>query len=62
MISNETKKIKERPSKFKKREKITKIEERGLGLKMYSREKNRTKNWKVTRKNLSHERKIATNI
>ena len=60
MILNQTRNIKERPSKFKEREKITKIEERRSRLKMYSRDTNRTTNRKVTRKNLSCERKIAS--
>ena len=59
MISNQTRKIKGRPRKFKEPENITKIEERGLRLKMYSRKINQTTNWTATRKNLIRERKTA---
>ena len=48
------------PSKFKEREKITKTEERGSRLNMYSRKMNQTTNQRLTRKNLSHERNIAS--
>ena len=58
--SNWTRKTKERLIKFKERENITEIKERGSRLKMYSRKTNRTTNQTATRKNLIRERKIAS--
>ena len=60
MISNQIQKIKERPSKFNERKKITEIEECGSRLNMYSRETNWMTNWIATRKKLSCKRKITS--
>ena len=60
MISNQTRKIKETPSKFKERKKITKIKDRRSRLKMYLREKIWTTNLTATRKNLSCKRNITS--